>query len=182
MESREAHYDIDHISFGHDVETAYLMMEASARLGIRDDSVTLAVAKKKVDYALRYGWDIAHGGLYDGGFLAGGDSRVVIVRDTKEWWAQAEALNSFLMMSALYPDDTLRYFEKFRTQWRFCERYVIDGENGGWYWDALDTKPESRYSPKGSIWKADYHTSRAMINCIRRLDLLTTHGKGDRPR
>jgi mannobiose 2-epimerase len=168
-ETRAARYEIDHISFGHDVETTYLMLDASAALGHRDDPATIAVGKKKVDYALRHGWDTSRGGLYDGGFESGKDGSVAIVRDTKEWWAQAEALNTFLLMSAHYPDDTLRYFDKFCTQWAFCDRYLIDRKHGGWFWDALDTKPDARFSPKGSIWKAEYHTSRAMMNCIARL-------------
>ena len=178
-ETRAAHYDIDHISFGHDVETTYLMLEASAALGHRDDPATIAAGKKKVDYALRYGWDRNRGGLYDGGFESAVDGSVAIVRDSKEWWAQVEALNTFLLMSVLYPGDTLRYYEKFCTQWAFCDRYLIDKENGGWYWDALDTKPEARRSPKGSIWKAEYHTSRALMNCITRLHAMAP--RGERP-
>lgn len=166
---RAAHFDIDHISFGHDVETAYLMLEASQGLGIRDDTTTLRIAKKKVDFALRHGWDEEHGGIFDGGdpSLTGG--RVAIMRDTKEWWSQAEALNSFLMMSMLFPRDTLNYYGKFTDQWAYCMKYVIDEDHGGWYWGGLDRAPRNQNGPKGSIWKADYHTSRAMINCILRL-------------
>ncbi len=167
--TRLLHYELDHISFGHDVETSYLMMEASECLGIRNDTTTLRIAKKKVDFALRHGWDAERGGIFDGGdpFIAGG--RVVIARDTKEWWAQAEALNTFLMMSMIFPRDGLKYQEKFALQWDYCRKYLLDADHGGWYWGGLDRAPGNRNAPKGTIWKADYHTSRSMINCIRRL-------------
>ena len=164
-----AQYELDHVSFGHDVETSYLMMEASQGLGLRDDTTTLRVAKKKVDFALQHGWDPEHGGLFDGGDTRITGGHVAILRDTKEWWAQAEALNTFLMMSMLYPLDTLKYYARFADQWTYCKDYLLDGEHGGWYWGGLDKAPANRRAPKGSIWKADYHTSRSMVNCIRRL-------------
>jgi len=40
----------------------------------------------------------------------------------------------------------------------------------------IDRAPRNTTEPKGTIWKADYHTSRAMINCVRRLrDLFPRH-------
>ena len=167
-DEREEHYDLDHVSFGHDVETAYLMLEAAGTLGRGTDSATAAVAKRKVDVALRWGWDTERGGIFDGGF-AGPGGRIDVVRRTKEWWAQAEALNTLLLMSRAYPADTADYYGKFCSQWAFCVRYAIDRERGGWYWDALDTNPASERGPKASIWKADYHTGRSLMNCIRRL-------------
>jgi mannobiose 2-epimerase len=162
-------YEIDHISFGHDVETSYLMLDASEGLGIRDDTTTLRAAKAKVDFALRHGWDVVNGGLYDGGRRMPSTGRIAVVRETKEWWAQAEALNTFLMMSALFPHDSAGYFERFSAQWKYCRKYLVDTLYGGWYWGGLDKVPGNREGPKGTIWKAEYHTSRAMINCIRRL-------------
>jgi len=168
-EVRVRNYEFDHVSFGHDVETAYLMLEASEALGLKNDTTTLRVAKKMVDHALSNGWDNERGGIYDGGYYSKGDDKPKIVRNTKEWWSQAEALNSFLMMSDLFPNDEHRYYEKFCIQWDYCKKYVIDNEHGGWYWGGADIVPSNKYSPKASIWKCNYHTSRALINCINRL-------------
>jgi mannobiose 2-epimerase len=61
------HKYLDHVSFGHDIETAYLMLEASHALGVKNDAATLYAGKKMVDHALRNGWDNSLGGFYDEG-------------------------------------------------------------------------------------------------------------------
>jgi mannobiose 2-epimerase len=166
---REKNYEYDHVSFGHDVETAYLMLDASETLGLKLDTVTLTIAKKMVDHTLNDGWDQEHGGLFDGGYYFTVDGPVSIIRKTKEWWSQVEALNSFLMMSELFPDDGMRYYDKFCRQFSYIEKYLIDQEHGSWYWGGADMVPDIKYYPKASVWKANYHTSRALINCITRL-------------
>ena len=40
------HHNLDYVSFGHDVETAYLMLEASQTLGFKNDTVTLMIWQK----------------------------------------------------------------------------------------------------------------------------------------
>jgi len=180
---REKNYEFDHVSFGHDVETAYLILDASEALGMKNDATTLRVAKKMVDHTIAYGWDQEHGGIYDGGYYFQGEDRPSIVRRTKEWWGQVEALNSFLMMSELFPDDGRHYYDRFLAQWEYCKKYLIDNEHGGWYWGGVDIVPNNRLFPKGTIWKGNYHTSRGLINCIRRLkgETLTYEHKQHNP-
>lgn len=158
---REAHVDLDHLSFGHDVETAFLMLEAAEALGL-DPAPTLAVGKQMVDHALAYGWDEQDGGLYDAGLAVGPDS-VRIVRSTKAWWAQAEALHTFLLMERRFPDDPRDYGARGRAMWRYIDRYLIDSEHGGWYVNGLDESPEARTEPKATIWKGTYHNARALL-------------------
>ena len=173
---RERNYEFDHLSFGHDVETAYLMLEASEALGIKNDAKTLMVGKKMVDHAIRNGWDHERGGIHDRGYCFKGEERPRIIRKTKEWWSQVEALNSFLLMSESFPNDELRYHEKFCEQWEYCKRYLIDPEHGGFYYGGTDIVPDNKFSPKATIWKCNYHTSRALINCIKRIEKRDTAG------
>lgn len=171
-ESRESiikSHGLDYVSFGHDIETAYLMLEASKALGYRHDSITLHKSKLMVDHVLKHGWDDTVGGIYYEGYYFKGDDQITILKDTKNWWAQAETLNTCLIMSDLYPNDTLNYFEKFRKQWKYIQEYLIDNQYGGWYEGGLDKQPQFRTALKGHSWKATYHTFRAMINCIDRL-------------
>lgn len=167
---RERNIALDHVSFGHDLEAAYLLLEASSALGVKDDSITMNVAKRMVDHALDNGWDEERGGFYDWGYYEQAEKKPRIVRKTKEWWPQAEALNALLMMADLFPSDEHKYDGNFSRQWEYCKKYIIDRERGGWYWGGTDAKPENIHSPKSSIWKGNYHTSRALINCISRLN------------
>jgi mannobiose 2-epimerase len=167
---RADRYFHDHVSFGHDVETAYLMLEASEALGLADDTTTLRVSKQMLDHALRAGWDNAAGGFYDAGYYSGGSARITIVQDTKNWWAQAEGLNTLLIFADRFPNDPLRYDQKFLTQWAYIKSYLIDHDNGGWYQGGLDKEPDSRRALKGHIWKAMYHDGRGLMNAYRRLE------------
>ena len=96
------HHNLDYVSFGHNVETAYLMLEASEALGIKNDQQTLMVGKKMVDHALINGWDKNVGGFYDEGFYFKNTDTISILRDTKNWWAQAEGFKQFIINERLF--------------------------------------------------------------------------------
>jgi len=164
------HKNLDHVSFGHDVETAYLMQEASEALGLKHDKATLAVGKKMVDHALVNGWDSVLGGFYDEGYYFRDKPGCTIINKSKNWWAQAEGLNTLLILSVLYPDDRMRYGERFVQLWGYVQQYMIDHEHGDWYEEGLDNEPQRRTALKAHIWKATYHNFRALSNCIRRLE------------
>lgn len=158
----------DHVSFGHDVETAYLLLEAAHALGIPAGGKTLAIARKMVDHALAHGWDHETGGFFDSGRLTGPPDSLVILNDAKIWWVQAEGLNALLLMSGLFPDDP-EYADAARRQWAYIDRYLIDHEFGGWYEEGLDRSPEQVRAPKATMWKVNYHNARALMNGIRML-------------
>lgn len=163
------HKNLDHVSFGHDIETAFLMLEASDALGITDKSKTLQVAKHMVDQTLQFGWDDKVGGYYDEGYYFKDRPGITIIADTKNWWAQAEGMNSLLLMSTLYPNDARDYYGKFIKQWNYIQTYLIDHTHGDWYDAGLDKSPGRKNALKGQIWKGAYHNFRAMNQCIKML-------------
>lgn len=163
--------NVDHVSFGHDVETAFLMMEASEALGIEHDRKTWAVGKQLVDHSLRTGWDNKLGGFYDEGYyFKNSPGKMTIIRNTKNWWAQSEGLNTLLIFSELYPKDKMNYWDKFNKLWKYTNTYLIDHEYGDFYEFGLDNSPKSKTALKAHIWKGTYHSFRALSNCIRRLE------------
>jgi mannobiose 2-epimerase len=82
-------------SYGHDVEGAWLCLDAARALG-HSPGTLRGWAEGPVGYSLKHGYDRGHGGFYYAGPL-GKDAD-----DTKKgWWAQAEALVSMLEMFKL---------------------------------------------------------------------------------
>jgi cellobiose epimerase len=163
--------NVDHVSFGHDVETAFLMMEASEALGIEHDKKTWEVGKQLVDHSLKTGWDNKLGGFYDEGYyFKDSPGKMTIIRNTKNWWAQSEGLNTLLIFSELYPKDKMNYWDRFRKLWNYTNTYLIDHQYGDFYEFGLDNSPKSKTALKAHIWKGTYHSFRALTNCIRRLE------------
>jgi mannobiose 2-epimerase len=174
-EERERNYGLDHVSFGHDYETAFLMLEASHVLGLKNDTRTLLVAKKMIDHAIENGFDEVVGGFYEAGYyfmdihpFGKDESKCSIIHSSKNWWSQAEGLNSLLLMARIFPEEP-KYYEHFLKQLDYVDKYFIDHERGGWYEYGLDKNPESVHSLKGTIWKACYHEGRSLMNCIKML-------------
>ena len=171
---RARDFRLDHISFGHDIEAAFLLIQASAALGRTNDRETHAVSRRLVDHSLEHGWDEEHGGLFDGAYAETEQSACDIVFDTKTWWVAAESLNTLSLMADLYPEDH-RYFDRFVAQWDYCDRYLLDHQHGGWHWQGTDHTAESaQQHGKGFIWKGTYHTARALMNSIQRLEAAAT--------
>jgi cellobiose epimerase len=154
-----------HDSFGHDVETAFLLVETAAALGMPEDPKTLGVARLLVDHALEWGWDLAHGGFYDKGESFAGPA----FDQKKVWWTQAEGLYALLLMHQKHGDRTDRYWTAFLKQWEFIERHMIDPVHGGWYAETTRDGKLLGNGAKADPWKANYHTSRALMNVAKAL-------------
>ncbi len=149
----------DHDSYGHDVETGFLLTEAAEALGNSDER-SRVVPRMLVDHALQYGWDKERGGFFYGGSTFG----EIFLRD-KSWWVQAEGMNALLLMARLYPNDAEFYEKKFLEQWEYIKRYMLDRKYGEWHASGLDSNPD-RTQAKATVWKASYHNSRALMNCL----------------
>jgi cellobiose epimerase len=158
----------DHVSPGHDIETAFLLLEAAHVLSMGDDPQTHRVARRMTDHALEVGWDPETGGLFDAAYYFRDDDHATILSRTKAWWAQAEALHTLAIMARLYPEDP-RYFRKLTAQWRHIQQYLVDPEHGGWYPNSLDTAPARRTGSKSQIWKGNYHTVRSLLGALDQL-------------
>ena len=158
----------DHDSYGHDVETAYLILEAETALGRKYDPKSEQMAKLLVDHALAYGWDETNGGFYRDGttFGAAEDKR-------KEWWVQFEGLNALLLMHDKYGHGSNIYFKAFHQQWQFIKDHQVDKQYGGVF-DTIEHDGKVTDYTKSRIWKECYHESRALLNVIERLRILAT--------
>lgn len=160
-------------SYGHDVEVTYLIDEAEevlsrtgAPLSVAERRRTEKVGRMLMDHALAYGWDKAHGGLYHSGPFAGKPADLL-----KEWWVQMESLNTLLLLHERYGQTTDVYWKAFQLQWQWIQRYQVDHKFHGEY-ELIKPDGTPVSDAKGSIWKAAYHESRALMNVSERLQRL----------
>lgn len=151
--------DLD--SYGHDLETAYLLLEAGEMLELLTFNQT---PEALVHHAIDYGWDAEHGGFYNEGAMF----RKVFDKE-KVWWVQAEGLNALLIIQEKYQKANLEYWRLFLKEWEFIKKYQVDAKHGGWisYLEADGTPKPGQM--KSDQWKDPYHQGRAMINVIERL-------------
>ena len=159
----------DHDSFGHDLETAYLMVEASTALGHPDDTGTWRIARQLVDHALQVGEDKDYGGFYDSGSVTGPP-----LMTDKIWWTQAEGLNALALMHRRYGKETPRYWESLLRQWQFIKTHQVDANHGGWHPTVHrdGTVPPGR--AKSDEWTECYHQGRALLTVSAALRALAS--------
>jgi mannobiose 2-epimerase len=157
---------LDHISFGHNIETAYLLHEASEVLYGKPDSVTLIVATRMIDHTLAGGFGPGYYGLYEKGYHFKGETNIEIIDSVKTWWAQAEAWHALALFAGLYPEKSI-YRNAFMNMWNYIKNEVIDHQYGGWYNNGLDTDPGNKTARKAHQWKGCYHNGRALMQVMQ---------------
>lgn len=152
----------DHISFGHDIETAYLLIDASESLNNEVDEKTLRVAKRLVDHTLVHGFDDDYHGVLYSGYRFDEEGEVEILNRSKSWWAQFEGWHTLALMYSFFPDEE-EYAIAFRKMWDYMQEYIFDHEYGGVYNNGIDEDPDNRHDRKAHEWKGPYHDGRALM-------------------
>lgn len=150
------------ISFGHDIEAAWLLLEAAEALGnstwigeMRENAVRMAAAASR-------GLD-ADGGLWYEYNL--GTHHLIA---EKHWWPQAEALVGFYNAWQISGDET--WLKKLNATWSFIQQKLKDHKQGEWYWGIDQHDAVLSNEDKAGFWKCPYHNGRACLELINRLE------------
>jgi len=167
-------------SFGHDIEASWLLMEAAEILG--DE----AILKKMKPLCIKMAAAVERVGLdKDGGLFLESTRFGSHIRTNKHWWLQAETLVGF--MNAFEMTGDRKYWETAKLSWDFIDKHVIDHQGGEWFTKVnrlgvpFITEPENDPSPyyrndwKIDPWKCPYHNGRAMMEMVKRIDLILKH-------
>jgi mannobiose 2-epimerase len=152
---------LDHVSYGHDIEGSWLLVEAAE---VQGDAELLAQAHKvavsMAEAVYRRGID-ADGGLF---YEAGSQG---VVDDQKSWWVQAEAMVGF---TNAYQLSEKEYFLRAALRcWEYIQVHHVDRVYGGWYKVLLRDGTPDPESYKVGPWECPYHHSRACIEMMDRL-------------
>jgi len=150
---------IDLYSYGHDIETAWLVDRG---LDVLDD----AAYKKRIRPITKEITKNIYDRAYIGHSLAN-EAENGVVDTTRVWWVQAEAVVGFLNGWQRNPEHS-EYLEAAEDIWEYIKEYVVDHrENSEWFWAvSQDGKPFEK--PIVEPWKCPYHNGRMCIEVIRR--------------
>lgn len=144
------------ISYGHDIENIWLLMDACDAAGISTYPFA-DLYRTLFDYSLEYGYDHEAGGFYDSGLFNRPADRL-----TKVWWVEAEAIVSALYMNRLTRDP--QFLDIFQQTYDYIEKHLVDFEHGEWH-SSITTRGAVQ-GDKAGTWKAGYHSGRSMIVCL----------------
>jgi mannobiose 2-epimerase len=152
----------ENISYGHDIEGSWLLVEAAEVQGdtelmeqVRESAIAMAAA------VYREGIDD------DGSVFYEGDSQG-LVDTSKSWWVQAEAVVGFY--NAYQYSGHAYFLQAAYRCWSYIQTKVVDRIHGEWYkrLHRDGTPDNTRY--KAGPWDCPYHHSRACLEMLDRLE------------
>lgn len=157
---REMHSILDLHSFGHDIETAWLIRRGTDVLGekLYEDKM-LPIILDLTGQVYRT--------AFDGKSLAN-ECEKGVVDENRIWWVQAEALVGFLNGYQLVPEHT-EYLDAAKAEWEFIKAHVIDQRpSSEWFWDVNKEGEAVSGKPIVEPWKCPYHNGRMCLEVIKR--------------
>lgn len=141
-------------SYGHNMETYWLLVTAYNAIGMKLDSYLANM----VDQALIDGYrenkmiaNIANGKI---------DESII-------WWSQCETINALATIYELDPKE--EYIDKIYKIWDFSMEHLVDKRNGSEWFNELDKNFKVKDDqPISWQWKACYHTGRMCLELIKK--------------
>lgn len=141
------------ISYGHDIEASWLLIEAAEVLG----DINLVESIKSL--SLKIVDAIIDGIETDGSLIYEKDG--VHKDKDRHWWVQAEAVVG--LMHAYNNSGDIKYKLLAQKTWNYIQNHIIDNEYGEWFWSMSSDNSINRKDDKAGFWKCPYHNSRMCL-------------------
>ncbi len=148
------------LSYGHDIEAAWLLHEAALVLGEKE---TLARVEEIVPLIVRASEE---GLLSDGSMAYEKNIRSGHLDAERHWWVQAETVVGFLNHYQHFGNE--KSLQTALDCWRYISNNLIDHQQGEWFWSILPDGSINRRDDKAGIWKCPYHNGRACMEILER--------------
>ena len=152
----------NNISFGHDIEASWLLLEAAEALNDRN----LIDKFKKI--ALKMAEASTEGLQTDGSMVHEFDQISGHYDSHREWWVEAEGMIGFLNAYQISKDK--KYFKIVQGLWHFTKKYLIDTKSGEWIWGVYEDYSPMIAEDKVGFWKCPYHNARACMEILKRVN------------
>jgi mannobiose 2-epimerase len=149
------------VSFGHDIESSWLLYEAAEVLGTKEilkkaEDVSIKILKASLE-----GMQPDNSLIYEK--LASGHT------DTqRHWWPQSEAVVGLLNGYEL--TGNRQWAELAGDCFHYILDNLVDKQNGEWYWGIYADGSINTKDDKAGFWKCPYHNSRMCLEAMRRLE------------
>ena len=154
----EYHSLLDMQSYGHDIESGWLLWDAAQEMLPREkrerarnmclDLLESVRRRAFTDHGLKNEW------------VAGETNELRI------WWVQAETMLGLAEGWRLTGEKS--WLRDLETQWRSIQRLIVDPrENGEWYWSVYEDGSLTE-RPMVEEWKCPYHNGRM---CLRIMEM-----------
>lgn len=141
------------LSYGHNVEFAWLMIEAERVLG---RTPSWAHFHNHLGHALRCGTDAVRGGTYNRGV-----TDQPATDTSKVWWVQAEMFPALTYGLQNRPGDAA-YTDALAKLILWCQSKQTDPKSGIWM-DTLSADGLPKATGLAHNWKANYHDVRGLV-------------------
>ena len=145
------------VSYGHDIETSWLLLEAA--FALRDADVVNRVRP----WAVKMGQAGNEGLLPDGSMLYEKltDGRL---DDSRQWWVQAETVVGNLWLWKYHADAAA--WDRALAAWSYIKDHLVDSLAGEWWWAILPDSSRDLSQPKAGFWKCPYHNTRMCLQVL----------------
>ena len=150
---------IDLYSYGHDIETAWLVDRGIEVLDDEAYTNMLSPITKTITENIYNRAYIDHSLV--------NESENGVVDTTRVWWVQAEAVVGFL--NGYQKQGDKKFLDASVDIWNYIRKYFIDKRNGSeWFWSVKeDHTPDEK--PIVEPWKCPYHNGRMCFEVLRRM-------------
>ncbi|MBR9854326.1 MAG: N-acylglucosamine 2-epimerase [Algicola sp.] len=147
------------VSFGHDIEAVWLMMDASNILKneffIRETEKALVlVSEVFLEEAVQL----------NGSILNEKDLKTGSLDTDRHWWPHFEAMVGLLY--AYNITQKRKFAEAQQNIWEYAKNNLKDNNNGEWYFRIDQNDVPYKVEDKISMWKAPYHSTRALMKLL----------------
>lgn len=148
------------ISYGHDIEASWLLLEAAQVLADPQ------VLEKTLVHTRNIALAALEGRCVDGSMVYERHANGSYDND-KHWWVQAENVIGQVYLWKYHGIG--RMLSKAIQSWEYIRDNIVDNVNGEWIWSRKGTEANIT-DDKAGFWKCPYHNSRMCLEIIERID------------
>jgi len=145
------------VSYGHDIETSWLVMECASALHDID-------AVNRVRPAALLMGKAGNEGLRGDGSMIYEKLEDGTLDLSRQWWVLAESVVGNLWLWKYHGD--LEAPDCALSTWAYIRDNLVDWDNGDWFWAVHPDGTPDKDSPKAGFWKCPYHNTRMCLQVL----------------